>query len=272
MAPQSAVPSGDDLEGDSELEEQRRSLTALGVSRSLLSEQQQYELDEQGFVILPDMLGGDQLAALSRRFDELVAEEGDQAGTEVHQEVGTDRLANLVNKDAIFDVCWTHPRLLAAVGHIFGWRPFKLNSLNARAPLPGQGHQRLHSDAKHVTDLSLYQACNSVWMLDDFTEQNGATRVVPGSHRWDKVPSDLMEDPSESHPDEMLLLGPAGTCAIFNAHLWHGGTTNRTDRLRRSVMGAFVPRDVVQQTVQRDSLSTATITRLNGPQKYLLQL
>jgi ectoine hydroxylase-related dioxygenase (phytanoyl-CoA dioxygenase family) len=59
---------------------------------------------------------------------------------------------------------------------------------------------------------------------------------------------------------------------VLNAHLWHGGTTNRTGQLRRSVMGGFVPRQVTQQTVQRESLRAETIARLGPAQRYLLQV
>ena len=65
----------------------------------------------------------------------MLAAEGDKAGLEVHQEAGTDRLADLVNKDPVFDVCFTSPRLLACVAHVLA--DFKLSSLNFRAALPG---------------------------------------------------------------------------------------------------------------------------------------
>jgi ectoine hydroxylase-related dioxygenase (phytanoyl-CoA dioxygenase family) len=272
MAESSAVKTSTEDGAAGDVGALRRSLESLGVQASLLTKEQDQELDERGYIILHDLLGDDQVAALSGRFDELVAEEGDRAGIEVHQEAGTARLANLVNKGAVFDVCWSHPRLLATVAYIYDWRPFKLNSLNARAALPGQGHQRLHADSNPPEVPGVYQNCNSIWMLDDFTERNGATRIVPGSHLWGKLPGDVMSDPTEPHPDEILLLGRAGTLAIFNAHLWHGGTKNTTDKLRRSVMGGFVPREAVQQTVQRDSLSAATLSRLSEAQKYLLEV
>ncbi len=175
--PATKTSANDRAVGDLEL--LRRSLESLGAHASLLTKEQEHQLDELGYVILPDLLGADQVAALSRRFDELVAEEGDQAGIEVHQEAGTARLANLVNKGTVFDVCWNHPRLLASVAHIFDWRPFKLNSLNARAALPGQGHQRLHADSNPPEVAGEYQNSNSIWMLDDFTERNGADAHRP---------------------------------------------------------------------------------------------
>ena len=65
-----------------------------------------------------------------------------------------------------------------------------------------------------------------MWMLTDFTEDNGPTRVVPRSHRSGKHPQDVMEAPEEAHPDEIKLIGAAGTVVVFNSHLWHGATLN----------------------------------------------
>jgi ectoine hydroxylase-related dioxygenase (phytanoyl-CoA dioxygenase family) len=114
--------------------------------------------------------------------------------------------------------------------------------------------------------------CNSIWLLDAFTEENGATRVVPGSHRWGKRPGDVMTDTTDQHPDEVLLLGEAGTCVVFNAHLWHGGTENKTDRPRRALHAAFVRREHRQQTVQRDYLRPETVKELTSAQRYLLEV
>ena len=66
-------------------------------------------LDEQGYLPLPGILDGDAVAALARLFNPPVADEGDRAGLEAHREDGTDRLANLVDKDPLFDLCWTTP-------------------------------------------------------------------------------------------------------------------------------------------------------------------
>src|SRR5690242_6293912 len=105
--------------------------------------------------------------------------EGENAGKEVHQESGTARLSNLVDKDPIFRVCFSHPKVLAAVAHVLGGE-IKLSSLNSRAALPGKGLQQLHADWGKAVNPGEYQVCNSIWLIDDFTKDNGATRAVPG--------------------------------------------------------------------------------------------
>ena len=143
-------------------------LEELGVKESLLSDEQLEFLDEKGYLVLPLALDTETVTALRSRFDELVALEGDKAGIEVSQEAGSDRLANLVDKDPLFDWCWTYPPQLAAVGHVFAGRDFKLHSVNGRSAHPGHGLQALHPDWHEVVPAGDYQVCNSIWMLDCF--------------------------------------------------------------------------------------------------------
>ena len=67
------------------------------------------------------------------------------------------------------------------------------------------------------------------------------------------------------------LVTPA-RARIFNSHLWHGGTTNRSKAPRRGLHGAFVRREHQQQTVQRDYLSPATVSRLTVAERFLLDV
>ncbi len=138
-------------------------------------------LDELGYVVLPTRLTRDQLATLRQRYDDLMASEGERAGTEVHQENGTRRLAHLVDKGTCFDAVWSAPLVLGCVAHVMQ-RPFRLSSLNGREPLPGAGQQALHADWGARVPGDPFHVVNSLWLLDDLTADNGATRAVPGTH------------------------------------------------------------------------------------------
>jgi ectoine hydroxylase-related dioxygenase (phytanoyl-CoA dioxygenase family) len=245
-------------------------LSDLGVKPDMLTEEEGERLDRDGFLPLEGILSTEQVATFNTRLAEISAGEGDRAGLEVHQEHGADRLADLVNKDPMFDVCFSHPRVLAAIQHVLG--TFRFSSLNARAALPGQGNQKLHADFGEPALDGDYRVCNSIWLLDDFTPDNGPTRAVPGSHRSGALPGDVMADPAEPHPDQVLLLAPAGTVVIFNSHLWHGGTQNRTDRPRRAVHSYFSHRDLPQQLDQQAYLRVNTFARLSPAQRYVLDV
>jgi ectoine hydroxylase-related dioxygenase (phytanoyl-CoA dioxygenase family) len=249
----------------------QEALSSLGVRDNTLSAEEKDRLDRDGFLPLPAILSEQQVASFGKRLDELVKLEGENAGKEVHQETGTDRLSDLINKDPMFDVCFTHPRVLAAIAHVLCGE-FKLSSLNFRAALPGQGLQGLHADWSKGVEPEDYYVCNSIWLLDDFTEHNGATRVVPGSHRGGKLPGEVMADTKASYPGEILLTARAGTVVVFNSHTWHGGTLNATQNRRRAMHSYFCRRDQPQQLDQRKYIRPETYARLSPAARYVLDV
>ncbi len=246
-------------------------LAALGVTEQTLSPAEKEHLDQNGYLPLPNILSAELVARINTRMDELIALEGAEAGKEVHQEAGTTRLSDLVNKDPVFEICFTHPRVLAAIAHVLG-DDLRLSSLNYRAALPGFGHQGLHADWGGAVAAGDYSVCNSVWLLDDFTALNGATRVVPGSNRSGTSPKDVMADPVQPHPDEVLLTAPAGTVVIFNAHTWHGGTLNRTGQPRRAMHSYFTRRALQQQLDQQAYIRPETYARLSPAARFILDV
>jgi ectoine hydroxylase-related dioxygenase (phytanoyl-CoA dioxygenase family) len=245
-------------------------LAELGATGTSIDAETRDRLDRDGYAPLPGVLSAAQLTAIGTRLAELLAAEGDQAGIEVHREAGTDRLADLINKGAMFDPCFTDARVLACVAHVLG--DFKLSSLNFRAALPGHGHQLLHADFAGPVPEAGYQVCNSIWLLDDFTADNGATRVVPGSHRNGTSAREALADQAASHPDEVLLIAPAGTVVVFNSHLWHGGTQNRSDRPRRALHSYFGRRARGQQLDQKKYIRPQTLTRLSPAARFILDV
>lgn len=247
-------------------------LDELGVRDDTLTPAEKDQLDRDGYLPLPGILAPEQIAAINAKLAELLANEGENAGKEVHQEAGTDRLSNLVDKAPdLFAPCFTHPRVLAGIAHVLKGH-LKLSSLNARAALPGQGLQALHADWGRAVAPGDYYVCNSIWLLDDFTEQNGATRVVPGSQRNGQMPQEAMPDPKATHPDEALLTAPAGTVVIFNSHTWHGGTKNNTDKPRRALHSYFCRRDQPQQLDQRKHLRPETVASLSPAARVVLDV
>jgi ectoine hydroxylase-related dioxygenase (phytanoyl-CoA dioxygenase family) len=245
-------------------------LAELGVTAATIDAGTRERLTRDGYVALPDVLSGAQLEAVRARLAELLAAEGDQAGLEVHQEKGTDRLADLVNKGAVFEPCFTDPRVLACIAEVLG--EFRLSSLNFRAALPGRGHQSLHADWGKPVPPGDYQVCNSIWLLDDFTAANGATRVVPGSHRSGSLPRLAMPDPTAPHPGQVQITGRAGTVVVFNSHLWHGGTQNHSDRPRRALHCLFTRAGNQQQLDQKTYIRPQTLAGLSPATRFILDV
>ncbi len=229
-------------------------------------------LDEMGFVLLPNYANDDLLRELRHTVDDIYAREGAAAGSEFRREQDTDRLANLLEKGEVFQRVVGDPLMLSYVSAVIR-EPFKLGSLNARTPHPqSEWVQPLHCDVGLVKDDRGYSVCNIIWMLDDFTIENGATRIVPGTHKLGKLPQEVLPDPSATHPEELLVTGPAGSVAIINAHTWHGGTANRSAGPRRCLHAFYTRWDKPQQQFQRAMLSEATKSSLSPSMRELLAI
>ena len=238
----------------------------------MLGEAEKQQIDDQGYLVLEGLITRDFLETLRTRIEELFAEEGALAGAEFKQEPNARRLANLVNKGEVFERSIATPQVLECMEHVLG-PEFKLSSLNVRAADPfSDCGQPLHADSGAVADERGYWVCNSVWMLDDFTAENGAIRMVPGSHKWRQLPQDALADPVAPHPGEAMLTGKAGTVVVMNAHMWHGATANRTDRQRRAMHAFYTRGDKPQQQYQKKLLSMEVQARLSPELRKLLAL
>lgn len=220
-------------------------------------------LDEDGYAVLPGHLPEARRTALAARVDALFAAEGPRGGAEVgHAEADVRAAADLVNKGAEFDAVWNDPLILAAARHVLG-AGFLLSSVNAREPLRGAGGQGLHADWSGPIPPTP-AVLNSLWVLDGFDGANGATRIVPGSHR--RYPCPAPELPGE----EIGVRCPPGSVIVFNAHLWHGGGVNRSGGRRRVVNAYYAAAGQPRQTDQTAALRPETRVRLSTDSLRLL--
>ena len=229
-----------------------------------LAPDQSAQLNDLGIVILEGLMSPALCGRLRSHIARLHELEGERAGAEFKQERGCLRLANLVAKGEEFAEVIGCPEVLACVRKVLG-PAIKLSSLNARTALPGCPSQPLHADMGAVADGRGYWVCNTVWMLDDFTLDNGAIRYVPGSHTWGQLPQDSLNDRLSPHPDEVLITGPAGTVVVMNAHVWHRGTANRTSASRTAVHAFYCRSDKPQQQHQK-TLLPADVQRALSPE------
>lgn len=229
-------------------------------------------LDTSGYVVLERFLNQDLLEQVRARVEELHEQEGENAGAEFRKEAGSRRLANLVDKGEIFERLIAMPEILERVGYVLG-KNFKLSSFNARSADPHSNEpQPLHCDAGALPDEHGYWVCNTIWLLDEFTSENGATRVIPGSQKWRQLPQEALADPLAPHPEEKLLLAPAGSVVVMNTHAWHGGTANRTAAPRRALHAFYCRSDKPQQQYQKRLLRPETQARLGPELRRLLAL
>jgi len=93
-------------------------LRQLGVTDDTLTPAEKSRLDEQGFVNLGQVITAQQALQMSASIDRITREEAENAGKDFHTEQGSTRLGTLINKDSCFDVCFLHPKVLAAIAWV----------------------------------------------------------------------------------------------------------------------------------------------------------
>jgi ectoine hydroxylase-related dioxygenase (phytanoyl-CoA dioxygenase family) len=188
-------------------------------------------LDERGYALVEGLLDADEVGAKRGALLDVVA--ATPTGRNSFEGFDTRRVYALFAKTDAFDDAALHPLLLDVLDRCLGHYQFS-------APVaiqigPGEKAQVLHRD-EDVYPLPRPHppvVLNTMWALCDFTEANGATRLVPGSHRWDP----------ERRPTEAEAVSAdmsAGSVLFYLGGLWHGGGANRTDRPRLGVILEFV--------------------------------
>jgi ectoine hydroxylase-related dioxygenase (phytanoyl-CoA dioxygenase family) len=208
-------------------------LAALGVTPATLAHDERDALERNGYAVLNGVLDAASVAAMRSAVDELL-EIARRDPTKKHG--GTLHLDDILDAGATFDPAWSSPRVLAAVAHVLG-ADFHVFAAGFRGPRPGYGAQALHADDVPIAAGDPFRVATAIVPLVDFTENNGATRVVPGSHR-DPV-RDASTEAGPSYPRERVITARAGDAIVFNGHLWHSGTKNASAERRDALQIVF---------------------------------
>lgn len=217
----------------SDIHTEVRSMTVDRVGLSL-SVEQRGQLDTQGFVVLPGVLSPEECDELTSDMDhawmehELASVSGSEAGVRF--------VANALYYSARVQRCLLYPLVLDAARAVVG-PELLLNLVNGRSPGPGAAGQPLHDLTRRRGRP--FDKCNAIWCLDEFTDANGATRVIPGSHLDASTALASMGDPMDRHPDEVLVEAPKGAVVFHNSHLIHSGRPNHSTGDRKSIHAAY---------------------------------
>ncbi len=185
-------------------------------------------MKRDGFTIVERAIDLATVAQLREDIFRLERELGAVPASNVFEGTRTVRIYNLLARGALYQQVPVHERVLPIIEGVLD-RGCLVSSLSSIAIGPGEVEQPLHADDQliplpkpHVSII-----CNSMWALTDFTRDNGATRLVPGSHRADRSPQPFGE-PVETRVAEMA----AGSVLVFDGSIWHGGGANRTGERR----------------------------------------
>ncbi|MFN7974747.1 MAG: phytanoyl-CoA dioxygenase family protein [Acidobacteriota bacterium] len=237
-------------------------LRALGVTADALAPSERAALDRDGYVVLRDVALGQRLEDLRAAFEAATAH---AAPASDPRQTGTRHVADLSGTSDVFDSVYAEPRVLAVVSHVLRV-PFQVFHLSGRDPLPGFGQQGLHADWYSQGAGAPWVVVTVLWLLDEYTARNGATRVVPGSHLFRRMVPKALADPAARHGEEATIVAPAGSVLAFNGHLWHSGTRNDTASSRRVIQCQYIRGDHARAVFTK----VAIPDRVTGARRALL--
>jgi hypothetical protein len=240
--------------------------TAEAIATGALAIAAASELHERGFVVLPGAVSSDRIERLVTAYTAAVES---ATGDDIKIGSASTRVNDFVNRGAEFDDLYVFPPLLDAACRVIG-RPFKLSSLHARTLRPRTSVEDLHVDVRR--DSADWPLLSFILMVDEFRPDNGATRFVPGSHNWPGQPADTISDPRAEYDGQMLACGEAGSLLVFNGSTWHGHTANVSSGPRRSIQGAFIPRNGRAATDFAARMQPETRARLGPLAQHVLAL
>lgn len=210
-------------------------------------------LMRDGYVIIEKLLSADECAAIKAECTALL----DQKGRNDFEGEETQRVYNVLGKTRATDALATHPRILGLMDKFF--RPgFLLSQSQVINILPGETPQGLHTDDSFYRLPRPRQALGAatVWAIDEFTAENGATVMVPQSHEWG--------DDRQAHFDEAVpAVMPQGSVVFFLGTTWHGGGENRSENPRFAITHQYCEAYMRQQENYLLELDKETVRALS---------
>lgn len=222
------------------------------------------DLDRDGYTIVENVLDLSTVAEIRSSVEPLFVHEGGRNAFEGYR---TRRLYSPIDDTDVLDGIVEHPLALGLLDELFEPN-YLLSQLQVIDIAPGEAAQGLHPDDNFYPWPRPRPPLGAatIFAIDDFTADNGATVVIPGSHRWDDhFPTE--EEQATAIPAVM----PAGSMLFFLGTTWHGGGANHTDRSRMCVTAQYCrpwcrPQENFSVSVskQRVARSSEHIQRLLG--------
>ncbi|HEY1988118.1 MAG TPA: phytanoyl-CoA dioxygenase family protein [Acidimicrobiales bacterium] len=209
---------------------------------------------ELGYTIIEDAIDLDLIDALDADLLRLERELGIVPADNLFEGDHTTRIYNLLVHGPLYESIPVHPNVLPVCELVLD-PGLLVSSLSSIAIANGETAQMIHADDQVLPLPKPHPAtvCNTMWALTDFTEENGATRIIPGSHLAADSPIPLQS--YDSIPAEM----PKGSVLVWHGSLWHGGGANTTDTRRVGIAMNYCAGYIRQQENQQLGIPRETV-------------
>jgi hypothetical protein len=211
--------------------------------REALSAQDRSTLAEAGWMHIRGAADGGALDAMREAWARRLQE---PSAAERGNNDGPDKL----DQEPAFRPCLEHPYVMSAVAQVLDG-DVNLLGFRGRDPQRGSGQQGFHVDFAEPVPADRQQIANAFWLLDDMDVSNGATRLIPGTHRLSRLPSKSLTQRDARHPEAVQISARAGDAIVFSAHLWHAGSQNLSGAPRRIAMAHFGRTELVRRQEAR---------------------
>ena len=218
----------------------RQATLAPANWRDVLSAEDRHALAEEGFLHLRAVAEERALEAMRAAWMRLLREPEPDFAKRGNND-GPKRLEN----EPAFRDCLEHPYVMSAVAQVLDG-DVVLGAFRGRDPRRGSGQQGFHVDDAKAVPPERQIMANAFWVLDDMDEANGATRLIPGTHRLARIPDKGLLHRDAQDPRARQIRARAGDVIVFSAHLWHAGSKNLSGAPRRIAMAHFARREVVE--------------------------
>lgn len=206
------------------------------------------EIEEHGYTLVEDAFDLSLADDICDVLQEIESSDNVEPAKNLFEGHHTFRIYNLLAKHPVFQKVPILENLLPIVENVLD-DGCLISSLSSIAIAPNERAQPIHADDQAIALARPHKplVCNSMWALTDFTEENGATRIIPGSHKYDHFPEYGPDIHYDSIPAEMKR----GSILVWNGSLWHGGGANRSSERRIGLAMNYCAGFVRQQENQQ---------------------
>lgn len=228
------------------------------------------DLDERGFSVIPAVISPEKADEARNVLETLLADEADGVALAAK----TQRVGRIAVKHPIFLELLTHPTIMSLWKRYIG-EDIICSSWSGNTVYAGYDNFGWHSDYPYWSITPPWPegnwAVQTIWMLNDLTIENGATAILPGSHKFRRPPDADIKD--QWIDEAEIVTGQRGSVVVMHGACWHTARPNQTDETRSVLLGmymrpCFIPQEDMQEQLATLEDPSQLVQQLLGAKQY----